>query len=128
MKDKRLTIVINKPLQAVFDFTLDPLNTPKWVGSIVQETRNETPTKLGTVYKNQNNKGEWSEYEVTEFEPNKVFVMSQKNGSYHVKYTFLPVSENQTELEYYEYVDNGEISQPFTQEVLQKLKVVMEQE
>lgn len=127
MKDKKLTIVINKPLQEVFDFTLDPANTSKWVGSIVQEMRNETPTKLGTVYKNQNNKGEWSEYELTEFEQNKVFVMSQKSGSYHVKYTFTPLSENQTELEYYEYVDNGEIAEPFTQDVLQKLKVVMEQ-
>lgn len=127
MKDKKLTVVINKPLQEVFDFTLDPVNTSKWVGSIVQEMRNETPTKLGTVYKNQNSKGEWSEYEITEFEPNKVFVMSQKNGSYHVKYTFTPITENQTELEYYEYVDNGEIDEPFTQEVLDKLKDVMEQ-
>lgn len=111
----------------MFDFTLDPVNTPKWVSSIVQEMRNENPTKLGTVYKNQNKEGKWSEYEVTEFEPNKVFVMSQKSGSYHVKYTFTVVSENQTELEYYEYVDNGEIDEPFTQDVLQKLKNVMEQ-
>jgi hypothetical protein len=127
MKDKKLTIVINKPVKDVFDFTLDPANTPQWVSSIVQEMRNETPTKLGTIYKNQNNEGEWSEYELTEFELNKGFVMSQKNGSYHVKYTFTSVGENQTELEYYEYVDNGEIAEPFTQDVLQKLKDIMEQ-
>ena len=127
MKDKKLTVIINKPVKDVFDFTLNPANTSKWVPSIVQEVRDETPTKLGTVYKNQNNNGEWSEYEITEFEQNKVFIMSQKNGSYHVKYTFKPLGEGQTELEYYEYVDNGEISEPFTQDVLQKLKDVMEQ-
>ena len=65
MKNNRLVVKINKPSSEVFAFYIDPENTPLWVDSIIAEQTNEWPIKIGTVYRNQNKFGEWSEYTVT---------------------------------------------------------------
>lgn len=126
MKDCKLTIRINRPVFAVFEFTTDPNKTPEWVSSIVHEEVNETPVKVGTIYKNQNKEGVWSEYEVTTFEKDRVFVFASKSSTYHVKYTFTKIDDNTCELEYYEWVDEGILDEPFTMDILEKLKNIIE--
>jgi len=126
MKGNKLEIRINRPVSEVFKFLLDPKNTPLWVDSFVKEEVNEVPTKLGTVYRNQDKSGRWSEYSITDYEENEMFEFTAKDGNYSVRYTFHPVDDNTTELEYVEWVRKGKPEKPFTIEVLQKLKSILE--
>lgn len=78
MKKNRLNIQINRPAKEIFEFTLNPNNTPLWINSIVKEKINQKPTKLGTIYKNLNKVGIWSEYKVTGFKKMKCLSLHQK--------------------------------------------------
>ena len=126
MRENELSIEINCPVKEVFDFTVNPKNTPLWIDAIVSEDASESPTQLGTEYKNTNKDGDWTQYKVTQFKPNKIFELKQKSGLYHVVYKYEPLSEGKTRFTYIEWVDDGEIEHPFTLAVLKKLKKVVE--
>lgn len=125
MKENRLTIQINKPAEAVFEFTINPRNTPLWIDSITKEEA-QFPIGLNTHYRNFNIKNEANEYVVTKFELNKIFEITMLGADYKVRYTYTPISENLTELEYFEWSEKGEISDPFTRQTLEKLKQALE--
>lgn len=126
MKDNKLTIQINKPVSEVFDFLLNPKNTPLWIDSIVKEETNEWPVKVGSKYRNQSREGIWSEYTVLSLDQNESFEFVKGDNNYHVRYTFKNIDDNMTELEYYEWVEQGNIEEPFTIDLLNKLKSVLE--
>ena len=126
MRTHKLTVRINSPATEVFDFVTNPANTTKWIDFISKEETNEWPPKLGTIYKNQDKAGEWRDLEMTEFEQDKMFVMTSRATGYHVRYTLIPVDDGSTELEYYEWVDSGKLTDPFTIESLEKLKSILE--
>lgn len=125
MKQNRLTIQINAPIESVFQFTVNPANTPKWISHIVEEQASEWPPVVGTTYRNRIEGGEWSEYIVDEIEENRFFELASKSSSYHVRYTYTEVNSG-TELEYFEWMDDGDLDGVFEQSVLVKLKDVIE--
>lgn len=126
MKETEITLPIHRTPQDVFNFCLDPKNTPKWVDSIVTEQTNEWPPKVGTIYRNQNRNGVWSEYKVVALDPTTMFEFKLASSPYHVRYTLRPLSPDTTELTYFEWMEDGELAEPFTPDILQKLKQVLE--
>ena len=128
MEQNQLVIIIKKPIQEVFEFTTNPKNTPLWIPSIEEEIAEEYPPKIGTIYKNRRADSNWNEYTVVEFEPNKSFTLTEKDDNYSVRYIYRKIDDNTTELTYFELVKDGELEQPFTQEIFNGLKQIMEQE
>ncbi|MGZ6004854.1 MAG: DUF3284 domain-containing protein [Candidatus Saccharimonadales bacterium] len=126
MHKKSHTVIIDKPVHETFLASLNPKNTPLWIEGMVEEQASEFPPKLGTLYKNRGETGGWTEYSITEFESDKVFTLSQKDGAYHVRYVFKPQEDNQTELTYTEWEDNGTLESPLPESAIQKLKELIE--
>lgn len=92
-------IVVGRPVEAVFAFVSDPVNTPRYQPDIVS-SRIETPgpVRLGTRFKETMKMGPWkvdSSCEVTEHEaPRAVtFVGTGRALHYRCQFTFEPVPE-----------------------------------
>lgn len=125
MNNLTLRIVIDKPASDILSFVLNPNNTHLWINSFVKEETNEWPVKVGTIYKNVNIKGEWGEVRLIDLHKHG-FEMATLDDVYHVRYTLTPLSANQTEFEYYEWVNTGSLDAPFELSHLHKLKSILE--
>ena len=79
-------------------------------------------SEIGTVYSLSNNKSETSRVTVSQILKNKVVEWVSEDGNYHCRYTYKSFGLNVTELQYNEWVDGGEIDEPFDEKVLRKLK------
>jgi hypothetical protein len=126
MREVKLVITINRPAAEVFAFAIDPANTPKWLDFISVEETSEWPIKIGTIYRNKGTTDSWNEYVVSDLKESELFVLSQKDGDYHVRYVVAPIDERSCKLEYYEWSDAGNLESPFTQAALDKFKHVIE--
>ncbi|XLQ19713.1 MAG: hypothetical protein ACKUBY_03920 [Candidatus Moraniibacteriota bacterium] len=126
MKENKITVIIDKPLAEVFEFTTNPKNTHLWIPSISEEIADEYPPKINTKYRNRGNTDDWNEYKVMDFQKNKVFILFNVKDAYFVKYTYHQLDNNKTELEYFEWMTTGELTNPFTEDILENLKKVME--
>jgi hypothetical protein len=118
-------IMIDRPVHDVFEFTVNPDNTPRWIRNIVHEEVNGLPVIVGTVYRNVDRNGVWETYKVTALEQDKRFELRNVNSTYHVRYTYKQVGDK-TKLTYLEWVESGELEGPFEHSVLRCLKDVME--
>ena len=127
MNSNKLVVEIKRPVGEVFEYAINPRNTHKWISTIIKEETNEWPVGLGSEYANQNGAGKWSGYKVTTFEKDKLFELTAKDGNYHVRYTFISLSDNSCTLDYYEWVDSGDLeNHSFLKNALQKLKSLLE--
>src|SRR3989344_6255855 len=126
MKENRLSIQINKPLSEVFKFTITPPNSSWWIPDVISEETSEWPIRVGTVYVLQDRRGENSEVIVADLKKDDFVEWVSKSSDYHCRYKFRSIKRNLTELEYYEWVDKGELESPFTIEILKRLKSVLE--
>ena len=126
MQENKITIIIDKPIEIVFKFTTNPKNTHLWIPLIEEEIADEYPPKINTQYKNRGKESDWDFYKVLEFQENKIFVLTDLNENYSVKYTYRKLDNKQTEMEYFEWMKNGELNNPFTKDIFLKLKSIME--
>lgn len=127
MKVNKLSVRINKPVHEVYLFTITPPNSIRWIDDVIGEETNEWPVRKGTVYTLQTKESAFSEVTVTDIKSDEFVEWVSKDHNYHCRYLFKFINENMTELEYSEWVDDGELKEPFTLETLQTLKSVLEQ-
>ncbi len=125
MKDIKQTIIINRPVEEVFSFVINPANTLKWVETITTEQTNEWPVKVGTIYRSQNQAGDWAELTLMTIEPDKSFTMAKSDGSFFVNYVFNAATPQSTRLDY-TWGSEGEPDALFLDKILNKLKSVIE--
>ena len=121
MKNNKLTIVINKPIEQVFEYTINPKNTHLWIDAISEQVSSEYPPKIGTEYKHPEG-SIWVKFNVTEYKKNERFTLTDVSKNYVIRYSYRKVAEDKTELEYHEWMKNGELENPFTKDILEKLK------
>ena len=126
MKRNKLTIIIDRQVADVFDFTINPDNTDLWADGIVREEVNKFPIEAGVAYSNINSKGKWSKYVVSKYKRDKLFELKKHGSSYKVRYEYESVSKDRTRLTYIEEVDSGQLEGPFTNKTMQKLKRCIE--
>ena len=127
MKENKLVIFINKSPIEVFDYILNAENIVKWLPSIKYEVSRDIPYKLGTIVKDYDYNDNLTAFLISEFERGKIFTFDQIESNYHVTYKFNKL-ENGTELEYFEWVDEGELAEPFALKPLELLKKLVEEQ
>lgn len=126
MKNNKLTIQINKPVSVVFKFTITPPNSTLWIPGVIVEETNELPIKIGTTYSLKNERGEWSRVTVVAIIENELVEWVSEDENYHCRYRFKKFNNNSMKFEYFEWVNKGEITDPFTVRILTKLKEILE--
>lgn len=127
MKENKLLIFINKTPTEVFDYILNANNIVKWLPSIKYETSTDVPYKLGTIVKDYDYNDNLTEFYISDFKRGEIFTFDQIGSNYHVTYKFKEVGSG-TQLEYFEWVDENELSDPFTLEPLELLKKNLEEQ
>ncbi len=128
MIDQKFVVRINKPIEEVFAFITNPASTPEWINSIVKEESEDASFQIGTIIRNWDMKGNMNEYKVTAYDKPAVFQLESTVADYKLRYTCTPVSDTQTSFEYYEWSDSGELHSSSMREILNKLKMVLEQD
>jgi len=126
MKKNKLIVEINQPIDKVFEFTITPPNSAKWIPGVVKEETNEWPIRIGTVYKLTDKDGKSSEVVISAIKENEMIEWITRDKNYHCRYTYKPLNKDSSKLEYYEWVNKGDIEEPFTKSVLEKLKEILE--
>lgn len=127
MQQNTIKVIINKSIEEVFEFTINPRNTHLWIDWISEEISDKYPPKIWTQYKNRWKNTNRDYYEVVEFQENKVFTLSDLQWNYHVKYTYTSIDKNITEMIYHEWMQDWDLPNPFTEKTLLALKYIIEQ-
>jgi len=127
MKENKLTIQVHKPVHELFLFTITPPNSTRWIPAIVKEETNEWPVRIGTIYTLATSDGSSSHVTVLDIKEDTLVEWISEDKNYHCRYSFSPIVKDSSKLEYFEWVNSGELIEPFVLETLEKLKSVLSQ-
>jgi len=121
MKTNQVRINIKANISKVFEFTLDPNNTSRWIESITEEKVDTKKIGMGTIYTN-----DFGSYTVTDYDRDKFFELTDHKTGYICSYTFKE-KDQETEIIYFEYMENGEdLKDPLDQKSFELLKELLE--
>lgn len=126
MKENKINIGVNKPVSEVFNFCITPPNSARWIPGVTDETTTEWPITVGTTYNLRNTRDELSAMTVVDFKQDEFIEWVSEDGRYHCRYTFRSSTPKSTELLYHEWAEGNDIEDPFTEEILNKLKTEIE--
>lgn len=122
ISSNEIRVTINKPHDKVFEFTLEPKNTPKWIDLITSETVDTEQIGIGTIYTN-----DFGILTVTDYERNLYFELTNEKTTYQCSYSFKKIDDDTTEIIYFEaMLDGSELDEPFNLKHFEKLKKIME--
>lgn len=117
-----IRIIIAKPREEVFEFVLEPNNTPSWCSHIDEESVDTEQIGLGTRYTNN-----FGELEVTDYERNVYFELSEIGTEYQCSYSFHKIDDNITEIVYFEgMLDGTPLDEAMETENFDRLKEILE--
>lgn len=92
MKRIETAVMIQRPINQVFDYVIEPANLPDWApGFLEAMTTSEGPITVGSTSTRVTNFGgrqSESKHVVTEFEPSAVMAVSTKSGPLKIKEIF----------------------------------------
>jgi hypothetical protein len=121
MKTNEIRITIDAEPKDVFEFTVEPKNTAKWIDTAGEEHINTEQIGLGTVYSNN-----YGDLKVTDYERNKFFELTNEATSYCCSYTYRKLEDDTTELTYFEYMQDGsELEDPMDRRHFEKLQEII---
>lgn len=126
------TIVIDimRPVEEVYNYTINPVNTPLWLSFILEEKTSDDKVIIGTIYRQKIDIGGGASIDdafvVTEVVPNKIITMKKNNGTYYCTYKYEKI-DGGTRLTYFEDTGSGEdLKDPLDRDVFEKLKGLIE--
>ena len=131
MKDNIITIEIARPVEDVFEFTINPNNTHLWIDSVIKERIDTTEIGLGTKYYQvvrliDGNQG-FEQAIISAFIKNKLIEFSYIGTTYKCRYSYKSTIIGTT-LTYIEEAENDEdLSMPMERSTLYKLKKILEE-
>ena len=99
----RVTVQIDRPVEEVFAFVVNPANFTRWAGALVKESRQTSPgpVGVGTTFRQVNmllGRRFVSELRVVTFEPHRLFEYETTSGPIRFAghYTFAPVRDGES--------------------------------
>jgi len=122
MKTNEIRIVIRKPRDEVFEYVLEPSNTHNWCRNIEHEEVDTEQIGIGTKYSNN-----FGILTVTDYERNVYFELTEELTQYQCSYSFRNISDNETELIYFEsMLDGSDLIEAFDEDYFEVLKDILE--
>lgn len=117
-----IRIIINKPRHEVFEFVLEPNHKHLWCTDINEEVVNTEQIGLGALYHN-----DFGSLEVSDYERNVYFELSELGSEYQCSYSFRKVDEDTTELIYFEgMLDGSDLGRLMEVQNFERLKEILE--
>lgn len=117
-----IRVRINLPREKVFEYTLEPKNTPEWVIDAVEMETDTAQIGIATRYSN-----EYICREVSDYEKNVFIELTDLDGNYSCSYSFRKVDEETTELTFFEsHSDGSDLEYPLDKKSFERLKEILE--